>query len=111
MDERPPEHEVLRGVAAERALRERDDVRPALPGVLRPAQDEVSVACEVADGDVDLREGYPKLGHAPSLRSDGPGTGGIGEADHQGRSRAEDHRHRNSLEGAQMANPREVLFQ
>ena len=81
-DERGPQQEVLGRIAGDRQLGERDEVAAVGFGPLVRLEDARRVALEVADDEVQLREGNPKPRHASRIR---PGrracrTGSAGEA-------------------------------
>jgi hypothetical protein len=61
--ERLPEDEVLHRVAGHHQLREGDQVGVRLGRLAGPAADEGDVASQVADGRVDLGQGYAQCGH------------------------------------------------
>ena len=68
LDERAPQHQIFGRVAGEHHLGEGDEMRAALGRVLRPGDDVVCVAVEVADDRVDLGEGEAQLRHVDQLK-------------------------------------------
>ncbi len=76
LPERAPEDEVLRRVAGERHLRDRQQVRAARHGRVRCVEDPGAVSRQITHGEVDLGQCDPEQRHAPSLPDGHPPVGG-----------------------------------
>ena len=68
LDEAAPQREIFHRVTGQHHLGKQHQVCTGVGCLFRPVHDKVGVRRDIPDGGVDLRHGYPQMGHGTRLR-------------------------------------------